>query len=113
MYEQTQILTDPQAVEVEESELRIRRIALQLDTPTEAGDGEIHLLTNLPPKVSAKRVAETYRLRWTIEGAFQTLKIHSVLEAGAGRVVKMATVRAGIGSRLKPSGECRFKTLGP
>lgn len=73
LYEQTLVLTDPQAIAGEESELRIRRITLQLDTSTEAGDGEIHLLTNLPPKVRAKRVAETYRLRWTIEGAFQTL----------------------------------------
>ena len=73
LYEQTLVLTDPHAVEGEVPERKIRRITLQLDTPTEAGDREIHLLTNLPPKVRAKRVAETYRLRWTIEGAFQTL----------------------------------------
>ena len=73
LYEQTLVLTDVHAVEGEESELKVRRITLQLDTLTQAGDGEIHLLTNLPVKVSAKRIAETYRLRWTIEGAFQTL----------------------------------------
>ena len=73
LYEQTLILTDIHATEDEKPELKVRRITLQLDTPTQAGDGEIHLLTNLPPKVSAKRIAETYRLRWTIEGAFQTL----------------------------------------
>ncbi len=73
LYEQTLVLSDAHATEGEVSELKVRRITLQLDTPTQAGDGEIHLLTNLPPKVSAKRVAETYRLRWTIEGAFQTL----------------------------------------
>ena len=73
LYEQTLVLTDSHAVEGEDPELKVRRITLQLDTPTQAGDSELHLLTNLPPKVSAKRVAETYRLRWTIEGAFQTL----------------------------------------
>jgi hypothetical protein len=73
LYEQTLVLSDSHTMEGEESELKIRRITLQLDKPTEAGDGEIHLLTNLPPKVRAKRVAETDRLRWTIEGAFQTL----------------------------------------
>ncbi len=73
LYEQTLILTDDNATEGEEPELKVRRITLQLDTPTQASDGEIHLLTNLPVKVRAKRVAETDRLRWTIEGAFQTL----------------------------------------
>jgi hypothetical protein len=73
LYEQTLVLTDIHATGGEEPERKVRRITLQLDTPTQAGDTEIHLLTNLPVKVSAKRVAETYRLRWTIEGAFQTL----------------------------------------
>lgn len=73
LYEQMLILTDSHAADDEEPELKVRRITLVLDTPTQAGDGEIHLLTNLPPKVTAKRIAETYRLRWTIEGAFQTL----------------------------------------
>jgi hypothetical protein len=73
LYEQTLVLTDPNASENEERELKVRRITLVLDVPTEAGDVELHLLTNLPTKVRTKRIAETYRLRWTIEGAFQTL----------------------------------------
>jgi hypothetical protein len=73
LYEQTLVLSNSHAAENEEPERKVRRITLQLDTPTQAGDGEIHLLTNLPTKVRAKRIAETYRLRWTIEGAFQTL----------------------------------------
>jgi hypothetical protein len=73
LYEQTLVLTDAEAAEQEDSELTVRRITLVLDAPTQAGDREIHLLTNLPPKVRAKRIAETYRLRWTIEGAFQTM----------------------------------------
>lgn len=72
LYEQTMVLSEPGTAD-ETNELTIRRITLVLDTPTQAGDTEIHLLTNLPAKVRAKRIAETYRLRWTIEGAFQTM----------------------------------------
>lgn len=57
-----------------EETLRIRRITIKLDTPTENGDTEIHILTNLPKKVAdARKVAFLYRGRWTIEEAFQTL----------------------------------------
>lgn len=51
----------------------IRRITIELDRPTENGDTEIHILTNLPRKVTAQQVAAVYRSRWTIEGAFQKL----------------------------------------
>jgi len=56
----------------EDGEVRVvRRITVVLDQPTSDGDTEIHLLTNLPAKkVSAIRVAEVYRKRWTIEGLF-------------------------------------------
>src|SRR5262245_26313110 len=51
--------------------LEVRRITVLLDQPTRDGDTEIHLLTNLPAKkVSATKVAEVYRKRWTIEGLF-------------------------------------------
>jgi IS4 transposase len=54
--------------------LILRRITVELDKPTRDGDREIHLLTNLPPGgATAKRVAELYRLRWTIETAFAEL----------------------------------------
>jgi hypothetical protein len=49
---------------------RLRRITIQLDTATRDGDGWLHLLTNLPAKVSAVQVAEVYRRRWTIETLF-------------------------------------------
>lgn len=58
----------------DEQTLEIRRVTIQLDTPTENGDTEIHILTNLPRrKATAKQVAVIYRSRWTIEGAFQNL----------------------------------------
>jgi hypothetical protein len=49
----------------------VRRVTIELDQPTRDGDGKIHILTNLPRKIPALRVAELYRKRWTIETAFQ------------------------------------------
>ena len=51
----------------------VRRITIKLDEPTEDGDTEIHILTNLPNRVKATRIAEAYRGRWKIEGAFGEL----------------------------------------
>lgn len=52
----------------------IRRITVKLDQPTRDGDHELHILTNLPKKVGAKKVARLYRRRWTLETAFQELE---------------------------------------
>jgi len=59
-------------LETEEGEVfEVRRITIALDKPTRDGDTEIHILTNLPgKKVTAVKVAEIYRQRWTIEGLF-------------------------------------------
>jgi IS4 transposase len=55
----------------------IRCITVRLHTPTRDGDSEIHLLTNLPAsKVSAIKVAQLYRKRWTLEQAFNELTTH-------------------------------------
>ena len=53
--------------------LRARRVVVRLDEATEDGDLELAILTNLPPSVSARVVAEAYRRRWTIEGGFLDL----------------------------------------
>ena len=54
--------------------LILRRITVELDKPTRDGDRQIHVLTNLPREdAPAKRIAELYRLRWTIETAFAEL----------------------------------------
>jgi IS4 transposase len=55
------------------STLFARRITIRLDKPTEDGDTEIHILTNLPKRVSAKAIAGAYRGRWRLEGAFGEL----------------------------------------
>jgi IS4 transposase len=53
--------------------LSVRRITIKLDQPTEDGDTEIHILTNLPNRVKATRIAQAYRGRWKLEGAFGEL----------------------------------------
>lgn len=52
------------------SSLQIRRITVRCDADTRDGDRELHILTNLPARFSARAVAELYRSRWTIETAF-------------------------------------------
>lgn len=72
VYEQAAELRDPETGQV----TQVRRITVKLKTPTRDGDLEIHLFTNLPAKVSATKVAELYRKRWTVEQAFQELTTH-------------------------------------
>jgi IS4 transposase len=68
--QQTVRLSNPDTGEV----LFARRVTVVLDKPTRDGDGEIHILTNLPAKdANARKIAELYRKRWTIETAFQEL----------------------------------------
>ena len=66
LYERTLWLQDEEGNEVE-----VRQIELVLDKPTRDGEKKIRLLTNLPAKVRAAKVAELYRERWTIEKLFQ------------------------------------------
>ena len=57
----------------EDNELEVRQIELVLDKPTVDGEKTIRLLTNLPVKVRAAKVAELYRERWTIEKLFHSM----------------------------------------
>lgn len=59
------------------SSIRLRRIELRLNKPTEDGETVVALLTNLPEAVTAVQCANLYRRRWSIESMFQ--KIESVL----------------------------------
>ena len=56
------------------TKMRIRRIELVLNTPTTDGDTVIRMLTNLPRRIRAKKIAELYRRRWSIEGMFGRLE---------------------------------------
>src|SRR5262245_5746190 len=54
--------------------LEIRRIRVLLDEPTQDGDTEVSLLTNIPAgDADALRLSELYLKRWTIENGFQTM----------------------------------------
>jgi IS4 transposase len=57
--------------------LPLRRVVLVLDLPTRDGERQIVLLTNVPSEsASACALADLYRNRWLIEGAFQELAEH-------------------------------------
>jgi hypothetical protein len=72
VYEQAVRLEDPSTRE----SILARRITVELDKPTRAGEKVIHLLTNLPAEdANAKRVADLYLERWTIERVFQDLTV--------------------------------------
>lgn len=66
VYEQPMDVTDQDG-----NVSRFRRITVVLNKATRDGDREIHLVTNLPRRVSALRIAALYRSRWQIETAFQ------------------------------------------
>jgi len=70
LYEQPAVIPDGYG-----RELPVRRIILVLDQPTESGDPEIVLLSNLPAEVSAAEIATLYRERWTIEAVFGELTL--------------------------------------
>jgi IS4 transposase len=54
---------------------KFRRIRVLLEEATRDGDKEIFIITNLPKKAAgAKKIANIYRGRWTIETSFQELE---------------------------------------
>lgn len=53
-----------------------RRVRIKLKQATRDGATIVHMLTNLPRRVSGKRVADLYRKRWTLETAFQHLEAY-------------------------------------
>jgi hypothetical protein len=70
VYEQSMEITDPETGIT----LTVRRISVKLNQPTRDGDTEIHILTNVPKKAgNARKLAELYAKRWTIETMFQEL----------------------------------------
>lgn len=53
---------------------KFRRITVKLDQPTRDGEWELHLLSNVPKKdADARKLAELYRKRWTIETVFHEI----------------------------------------
>ena len=66
VYEQEMNVTD-EAGDVH----TLRRVTVELFEPTRDDETEIHIVTNLPKRVTAIRIANLYRDRWNIETAFQ------------------------------------------
>lgn len=61
----------------QKDEIRARLITIQLDRPTQQGDREVQLLTNLSSdRAKATVLADAYLKRWKIEHAFQELGQH-------------------------------------
>jgi Transposase DDE domain len=77
LYEQAVRLTEPETA----ATLVVRRITVQLRTPTRDGDIELHILTNLPEiEVPAALISALYADRWTIETAFHHLTVDLACE---------------------------------
>jgi len=53
-----------------QAKLMVRVVAIRLKEPTRDGDLEVVLISNLPQKVSGRRISQLYCDRWTIETAF-------------------------------------------
>jgi len=69
VYEQNVQVSDPDTGDI----LVLRRIEIRLFEKTRDGERTLALLTNLPARVSALRIAQLYLERWTIEKHFQFL----------------------------------------
>lgn len=86
VYEQAMCIWDEEG-----NEKKIRRITVHLYEATRDGDVEIHILSNLPKRVTAFRIAELYGKRWKIETAFQ-----EVAENLHGEVVTLGYPKAAL-----------------
>lgn len=61
-------------IDEDENEWHLRRVVVQLHQPTQDGDTQVAVLTNLPDTdADATVVSELYLGRWTIEGLFQVV----------------------------------------
>lgn len=69
VYEQAMEIDNPETGET----MVVRRIRIKLDKPTRDGDKDIYIVTNLPDKVPALRIAQLYLHRWKIENLFGEL----------------------------------------
>ena len=58
-----------------EDALVVRRITIELYEPTQEGETVIHVLTNLPPRVCGKRIAEQYHRRWEEETGYYYVRM--------------------------------------
>jgi hypothetical protein len=87
LYEQALCLAEPDTG----ATLVVRRITVQLHTPTREGETELHILTNLPvTEASAALISALYADRWTIETACQPLTVDLACEVDTLGYLKAA-----------------------
>lgn len=65
----------PMRLTADENAMVVRRVTVVLNEPTRDGDTEIHILTNLPIKISGLVITNAYRHRWEEETAFNVLQM--------------------------------------
>jgi IS4 transposase len=63
-------------VETKGTKPSFRRLRLKLNEATRDGATLLYSLTNFPQQISAQRVADLYRKRWTLETAFNHLEAY-------------------------------------
>lgn len=63
-----EVFEQPVTLSNDGRKISARRITVKLSKPTQDGDKEIHVLSNLPKTVPAITISDAYRQRWTIEG---------------------------------------------
>ena len=77
LHEQARCLTEAETGVT----LMVRRITVDLHSPTRQGETESHILTHLPlADATAQQIAALYADRWTIETAFQHLTVDLACE---------------------------------
>jgi len=77
LYEQTLCVAEPDTG----ATLVVRRLTVQLHTPTREGEPELHILTNVPvAEAPAALISALYAHRWTSETAFQHLTVDLACE---------------------------------
>jgi hypothetical protein len=75
VYEQELEIRNPNEPDPQRQIMRLRRITVELDEPTQDGDTVIHLVTDVPSEAAdAITLAELYLCRWRIENAFQEIE---------------------------------------
>lgn len=58
----------------------MRRITIVLNKPTEDGETEVHVLSNLPPEIDATVVSDLDLVRWEEEEGFYDVTMTSTCE---------------------------------
>jgi hypothetical protein len=92
----------------------VRRVTVALDKPTRDDETELHILSSLPPEVSAETIASLYNSRWTIEKCHawntSSREVYHLDEhhevCSAALVARVAGVKLLLGEGVGEGGRC-------